>query len=125
MYFLCFLRNAPISFITEIEDGRDQKRNGNGYAPSSSASQEDDGEDEDEIKEETGSQNIEDEEKGGDLIPLGTGTGTGRGGTRTTNGVGKKKPRKQRRIWHDNVDQCMLCYAMKWNCIIMKMILVA
>ena len=87
-------RSAPVSQVSEGDEGKEIRRS----VPVTSSSgllQEDD-DDEDEIKDENGSQDVEEEEKEEEQVP--SGTGTGRGGARTSNGIGKKKPRKQRRI---------------------------
>ena len=87
------LRSAPVSLVSEGDEVKDMKRILG--ASSSSASPEDD-EDDDEIKDENVCQDLEEEEKEEDHAP--SGVGAGRGGARTSNGIGKKKPRKQRRI---------------------------
>ena len=76
-------------------DPKEMRRNG---APSSSAGMEEDEEEEEErIKEEVGSQDLDEEENEVELAP--TGAAFGRGGARVAGGFGaKKKPRKQRRV---------------------------
>ena len=66
-------------------------------ASSSSSAHNDDEEDEEEVKEEVGSQDVDEEEI--EVESTHNGTGAARGGARTAGGFGgKKKPRKQRRI---------------------------
>ena len=103
VFFIWFVRPAHTSAsASDVDpDMKDARRSALGASSSSSANIEDE-EDEEETKEEVGSQDVDEEEI--EIESAQNGTGAGRIGVRAAGGFGgKKKPRKQRRVWQGHL----------------------